>query len=80
MRTQTHYLDRARLGITPGIPMPGPVRSSLLRDQLKACAVGDSFVTSKSRKTCVYYFCKKLGIKANCRPEGNEEIRVWRVR
>ena len=81
--TKVHLLEsrqRFKLGISSGIPIPGPQRQSMLRDQLKACNVGDSFLTKRTNKSTVYYFAKQLGIKANCRPINEEYFRVWRTK
>lgn len=66
------------LGIRSGIPLPPARHPSVTRDQLRACAVGDSF-TTKLRRSVVYYHASKLGIKIACRPLGNGEMGVWRT-
>ena len=58
---KVHYLDKDRLGIVSGVPVPGPQanRTSRLRNQLKACKVGDSFITDASRGMPAY-FAKRM--------------------
>lgn len=71
---------RRELGIESGIPLKIWKKKSRTRDQLQACRVGDSFLvkTNRGKKSVLYHFAKKLGIKVACRVYGRH-IRVWRV-
>ena len=69
------------LGIVSGIPLHPWLRRSRTRSQLEACKVGDSFLvgTRNGRKSLVYHFAKKLGIKVATRQLGDGRMRVWRI-
>lgn len=61
------------------VPIPQDTRGRKALYPWKAMKVGDSFVIDISRKTGMWASARLAGVKVTIRPEGKNQLRVWRV-
>jgi hypothetical protein len=78
MKEETKVSDRKKIKIESGIPIPGSMSgTSFIKDAVRACKHGDSFLLNKTSTSGAYLAGKQLNRKVVIRTVDKENVRVW---